>query len=91
MGMSLNDARQIGEQKLRIDKALFLKALEAAKQMEVRPKDYGPMTLALAILGISKAHKSSDGLEAELTDALALVAQAEKEWRMEMIVGKGRA
>lgn len=81
--MTIGDARQIGEQKLRIDRGLFDKCLEQAKAMNVLPRDQGAMTLALALLGTSKAHQSDQGLQAELTDALEVVGRAEKEWIME--------
>lgn len=83
MPMTINDARQIGESKLRISRPLFDKSFELAKRMGVRPQDLGPMTLALAILGVVKANKSDRGLEAEMHDALVLVSRAETEWNME--------
>lgn len=88
--MNLNDARRIGEDKLRVNKDLFIKSVEVAKSMDVAVQHLGPMALALAIMGVSRAHKSED-MTAELTDALALVSKAENEWRMEQLVGKGRA
>jgi hypothetical protein len=39
------------------------------------------MTLALAIMGVAKATDPKE-LSGELTDALALVSKAEREWRM---------
>ena len=83
--MNINEARQIGYDKLNIPKTLFEKGLETAKEMGVIPQHRGPMSLALCLLGVSEAHKSED-MTAELTDALALVSKAETEWRMEMRV-----
>lgn len=80
--MNINEARQIGESKMRIRPEVFSKAMEVAKEMGVVPQHMGPMALALAFMGVSKAHKSED-MTAELTDALALVSKAENEWRME--------
>lgn len=85
MSMTIQEARAVGASKLRIPPELFRRALSAAKGMEgMRVEDLGPMALALALMGISEAHKSSDQLENELTDALQVVAKAENEWRMEM-------
>jgi hypothetical protein len=89
MKLTLEEARQLGAAKLWIDRALFDKSLEVAKGLDgMRREDLGPMTLALAILGVSKAHVSDQGLAAELTDALALVAKAEEAWRMEQKFGR---
>lgn len=88
--MNLNEARQIGAEKLRLSRDVMDKALEAAIQMGVIPVHRGPMMLALAIMGVAKAHQAEE-LSGELTDALALVSRAEAEWRMEQSVGKGRA
>ncbi len=85
--MNINEARAIGSEKLKIDAQLFEKCLEAAKRMEVDTKDLAPMTLALAILGVSKAQETSIGLENELRDALNIVSQAEREWRFQIKLG----
>lgn len=83
MRMTIEEARQIGEAMLRIDRQLFEKSLDAARRVEeMRPQDLGPMTLAIAILGISKVNPHDEGLAAEMTDALALVDKAETTWRM---------
>lgn len=81
--LTIEEARELGAKKLRIDQGLFDRSVKAARQMQVRPEDMGPMTLALAILGVSKAHKG-DSMARELTDALELVARVENEWRMEL-------
>jgi len=88
--MNVNEARQIGESKLRVSKPLFEKSMEVAKAMDVEARHMGPMTLALAIMGVSRAHQSED-LTAELTDALALVSKAENEWRMERMTERLRS
>ena len=81
--MNLNDARQIGESKLNIGRELFMRSRAVAKEMGVIPAHMGPMTLCLALLGVTKAHESED-MAAEMTDAMALISKAENEWRMEM-------
>lgn len=78
--MNLIEARQIGMHILSIDKKLFDKCKAAAEEMGVKAADMGPMCLALGIMGYAKAGK--DNIEGELTDALALVAKAEREWRL---------
>lgn len=88
--MKLEEARQIGATKLNIDERLFRKAKEAAEQMGVEPKHMGPMTLALALMGVAKAHDPSE-LSGEMTDALALVSRAEDEWRMDISAAISRA
>lgn len=83
MRMTVEEARQIGEAMLRIDRQLFEKSLDAARKVEeMRPQDLGPMTLAIAILGISKVDPRDEGLAAEMTDAFALIDKAETTWRM---------
>lgn len=85
--MTLEEARKIGESRLQIDRRLFDRCLHSARILVDQEKgpqtDIPVMTLALAILGVSKAHKSDEGLNAELTDALSLVAKAEKDWLLE--------
>lgn len=81
--MTVNDARQIGLGKLKVDRPLFDKCMEVAKGMEVRAEDLGAMTLALALMGASKADRSDKGLKNELMDALEIVSRAEKEWLMD--------
>lgn len=80
--MTLAEARMIGQRKLGIEKGLFDKCKAAAREMGVAPEHMGPMTLALGIMGYAKADKQN--MEGELTDALALVAKAEREFRLEM-------
>lgn len=83
MRMTIEEALQIGEAMLRIDRQLFEKSLDAARRVEgMRPQDLGPMTLAIAVLGVSKVDPRDEGLAAEMTDALALVGKAETTWRM---------
>lgn len=85
MRMTVEEARQIGEAMLRIDRQLFEKSLDAARKVEeMRPQDLGPMTLVLAIMGISKVNPRDEGFAAEMTDALALIDKAETTWRMMM-------
>ena len=81
--MNIQEARQIGKSKLSIPDELFNRCYEVGKNMGVIPRHRGPMTLALAMLGVAEAHKAED-MTGELTDALALVSKAENEWRMEM-------
>lgn len=89
--MSLPEAREIGSAKLDIDGPLFDKCLEQAGRMGVEKKHLPPMTLALALLGISKAQETSIGMQAELRDALNVVSQAEEEWKLDRTLGeKGR-
>ena len=83
MRMTVEEARQIGESMLKVDRDLFIKVLEIAKGMEdMRKEDLGPMTLALAIMGASKVDPRDEGVAKELTDALAVVNKAEREWRL---------
>ena len=83
MRMTVEEARQIGEAMLRIDRQLFEKSLEAARKAEgMRQEDLGPMTLVVAIMGISKVNPRDEGFAAEMTDALALIDKAEKQWRL---------
>lgn len=83
MRMTVEEARQIGEAMLRIDRQLFEKSLDAARKVEeMRPQDLGPMSLVLAIMGISKVNPRDEGFAAEMTDALALIDKAETTWRM---------
>lgn len=83
MRMTVEEARQIGEAMLRIDRQLFEKSLDAARKVEeMRPQDLGPMTLVLAIMGISKVNPRDEGFAAEMTNALALIDKAETTWRM---------
>lgn len=88
--MNLQEAKQVGRSKLNLADDVMDKALEACGQMGVIPEHRPPMMLALAILGVAKAHRA-DELAGELTDALALVARAEREWRLERTTGRGRA
>lgn len=80
--MNLNEAMQIGTQKLKLRPEILMKAKEAAKEMGVLPAHMPPMMLALAIMGVAKAVDPEE-LSGELTDALALVSRAEKEFEME--------
>ncbi len=83
MRMTIEEARQIGEAMLRIDRQLFEKSLEVARKVEeMRPQDLGVMTLAIAILGVSRVNPRDEGFAAEMTDALAVIDKAEKQWRL---------
>jgi hypothetical protein len=88
--MNLNKAWQIAEQKFGWDRNMFQRCVAVAKEMDVDAQHLGPMGLAIGIMGVAKAHDPKE-IEGELTDALALVAKAEKEYDMEQIVGKGTA
>lgn len=89
--MTLQEAQMIGQSKLSMDDRLFTKCFQAAKEMpDMKPEHLPPMTLALGIMGYAKAHAEPEKIASELTDALALVAKAEREWRMEQVVGRGR-
>jgi len=79
--MNMNEAVQIGTEILQLPKKVIAKAHAVAKEMAVDPRHLGPMTLALAIMGVAKATDPKE-LSGELTDALALVSKAEREWRM---------
>lgn len=80
--LSLIDARRIATFKLSWDQKFFNKCKSAADEMGVASEHMGPMVLALGIMGLAKVDKKE--MEGELTDALALVAKLEKEWRLEM-------
>lgn len=83
MRMTIEEARQIGEAMLRIDRQLFEKSLEAARKAEgMRKEDLGVMSLVIAIMGISKVNPRDEGFASEMTDALALIDKAEKQWRL---------
>jgi uncharacterized UPF0146 family protein len=88
--VNLQEAKEVGRLKLNLADDVMDKALEVCGQMGVIPEHRPPMMLALAILGVAKAHRA-DELAGELTDALALVSRAEREWTMERAVGRGRA
>lgn len=83
--MTMAEARQIGEQKLRLHPEVMRKAAQVAQQMEVKREHLPPMILALSVMGVAKATDPKE-LEGELTDALALVSQAEKEWRFDQVM-----
>lgn len=86
--LTLNEARDVGQSKLNIDRALFEKCLEEAKKMEVEAQHQGPMALAIAIMGLSKAQLTDIGLQNEMRDALNIVSQAENEWRLGQKMGR---
>ena len=81
--MTLIDARRIAISKFGWDRKLFDMCKAAAEDMNVKPVDMPPMCLAIGIMGLARVGKGED-LSSELTDALALVAKAEKEWRLEI-------
>ena len=81
MKMTMEEARQISGEILGLPDPVFQRAMIAAKEMpEMKAEHWPPMTMALAIMGIGKAHEAED-IASELTDALALVSKAENEWR----------
>lgn len=90
--MTLSEAYNIGQQILKLDSNTIKKAEQVARELaEMRTQDLGPMTLALALLGVSKAHRSDVGLQQELMDALGIVARAEKEyWTHQKAAQHGR-
>ena len=81
--MTLIEARMIGMSMLNMDKRVFDKAKAVCDERDVAPNHMGPMTLAFAIMGLARAVGDSDKIRGELTDALALVAKAEKQWRLQ--------
>ena len=80
--MRIDDAYRIGSSKFNLEPHMMTKCREVAEEMGVLPQHMGPMMLALAIMGISKAVTQED-LSGELTDALQLVSMAEKEYNMD--------
>lgn len=94
MPLTIDEARRLGSEKLGIAQPLFDKCLGHAQDMVMReggkPADLGPLTLALALMGASKSYETED-IQGEMVDALQLIDKAEKEWRMEMQIGRGHA
>ena len=84
--MTLIEARMIAHSMLNMDKRVFDKAKAICEERDVAPSHMGPMTLAFAIMGLARAVGDSDKIRGELTDALALVAKAEKQWRLQQKV-----
>ena len=84
--MTLIEARMIAHSMLNMDKRVFDKAKAICEERDVAPNHMGPMTLAFAIMGLARAVGDSDKIRGELTDALALVAKAEKQWRLQQKV-----
>ena len=82
MPLTPNEARELGMSKLNITPELFAKCFEVAREMGVTGMDLGPMTLALAKMGVARAFDPRE-MESEMYDALALVSRAENEWRLE--------
>lgn len=90
---TVDEARQIGEVKLRISGAAFEAALKAAMAMPDRKNDDAvPIAaLALAILRVARVDPRDEKFHVEFTDALRLAMRAEEEWRLEQSLGaKGR-
>lgn len=83
MALSIEQARELGRSKLRIDNDVFNLASSVADEMEVKGENRPAMILAIAILKLSRVDMQSQHLEGELRDALALVQVAEKEWKLE--------
>lgn len=82
--MTIEEARLISHDILRIPKPVFEKASRAAKDMpQMKAEHWPPMSVALAIMGVASAHEAKD-MSSELTDALALVGKAENEYRVRM-------
>lgn len=82
--MTIEEAREIGAALLKVDRGLFEKSLEAARRVEgMRPEDLGPMSLVLAVMGVSKVNPNDSGIERELGDALDLINKAEIAWRLQ--------
>jgi hypothetical protein len=83
MRMTVEEARQIGESMLKIDRALFEKSLDKARKIStMQPKDLAPMALVLAILGQSGVNPADGKLPEEIGDAIDLIDKAEKAWRL---------
>jgi hypothetical protein len=80
----MDEAYAVGMLKLKLERDIINKARDAATEMEVKPAHMGPMTLALALMGVAKATDPKE-LSGELTDALALVSRAEAEWRADQM------
>lgn len=85
MPLTIEQARRLGEAKLRIDRDIFDFAANVADEMEISGDARGPMILAIAILKLSRVDIRSEALQSEMTDALALVDKAEKQWRLEQM------
>ena len=86
--MTINEARIIGLRKLNVSRELFDMCMRTARALpEMRAQDVPPITLALAMMGAAQV-RDIDEIEGELTDALSLVAKAEREYQMEMKVGR---
>jgi len=81
--MNLNKAREIGRRKLNLPDKVMQKAHEVAKDMAHESQHVPVMTLALAMMGVTGAVDPEE-LSGELTDALALISMAEKEFDLEM-------
>jgi hypothetical protein len=89
MRMTIEEARQIGTAMLKVDRDLFDKSLEAARKVDgMRQEDLGPMSLVLAVMGVSKVNPNDPGIERELGDALDLIDKAEKAWRLQQKAGR---
>lgn len=85
--MTMKEAQAIGIDKLKLHPKVLHKAALVAQEMGVERKHMPPMILALAIMGVAKATNREE-IEGELTDALALVSKAEREWRMDVAAAK---
>lgn len=86
MPLTVDEARQLGSEKLNIPPGVFNNALTAAGDMVQRPEDLGPLALCLALLRASRAFDPEE-LQSEMVDAFQLIDKAEKEWRMERAIG----
>jgi hypothetical protein len=91
--LTLKEAHELGKTKLGITDDLFNTCVQKARRVQgMRPGDLSIMSLAFALMGLAKVDvKNIDSFQRELTDALSLIAKAEKEWRMEQALGaRGR-
>jgi hypothetical protein len=82
--MTIEEAKTIATEILKIPGPVFERAKRAAKDMsQMKAEHWPPMSVALALLGVAKSHEVED-MEGELTDALALVGKAENEYRLRL-------
>lgn len=79
--LTIQEARQLGAERLRIAPDVFNRSVEIAKEMDARHQDIGVVALALSIMGVAGVTEKK-GMEDEFASALQLISMAEKEWRM---------
>ena len=89
--MTYEEAQVIGATKMKVSPSRLKDAMNAAREMKIEPEHMPPVALAMAFMQKAGAFQDPREVQGEFTDALALVSQAESEWRMEQVIGaKGR-